>query len=150
MERKNSNSTKKKRTRLNFFVFLIFLGLTCYLIFKDREIENIWAIIEHVDRRFILLSVAMIFIYLLTESAYLKIILKSFQEKSGYFSCFIYSCIEFYFSAITPSSTGGQPAQIYYMAKDGIPIAKSTMALLLNTVVLEIGPDRFGCPSGSF
>jgi uncharacterized protein (TIRG00374 family) len=39
--------------------------------------------------------------------------------------------IEFFFSAITPASTGGQPVEIYYMSKEKIPVSKSTLVLLI-------------------
>ena len=45
---------------------------------------------------------------------------------------------EFYFSGITPSSTGGQPAQLYYMTKDKIPIRKSYIVLILNTIYFKL------------
>ena len=46
--------------------------------------------------------------------------------------------VEFYFSGITPSSTGGQPMQLYYMAKDNIPIRKSYITLMLNTIYFKL------------
>ena len=46
--------------------------------------------------------------------------------------------VEFYFSGITPSSTGGQPVQLYYMTKDNIPIRKSYITLMLNTVYFKL------------
>jgi hypothetical protein len=42
--------------------------------------------------------------------------------------------IEFYFSCITPSASGGEPMQIYYMAKDGIEPSRGTSAKILITV----------------
>ena len=44
----------------------------------------------------------------------------------------------FYFSGITPSATGGQPAELYYMSKDKIPIRKSYITLLLNTIYFKL------------
>ena len=49
-----------------------------------------------------------------------------------------YSIIEFYFSGITPSSTGGQPVQLYYMTKDNIPLRKSYITLMLNTIYFKL------------
>ncbi|MEG2421561.1 MAG: lysylphosphatidylglycerol synthase transmembrane domain-containing protein, partial [Oscillospiraceae bacterium] len=52
--------------------------------------------------------------------------------------CFSYSGTGFYFSSITPSATGGQPAQVYYMAQDGIPAAHGTLDMLLITVCYQV------------
>ena len=45
--------------------------------------------------------------------------------------CFSYAAADIYFSAITPSASGGQPACAYLMMKDGIPGIVSTAVLLL-------------------
>lgn len=57
---------------------------------------------------------------------------------------FVYAAADVYFSAITPSATGGQPGSAYFMMKDGIPAAVVTASLLLNLVmytaaILSIG-----------
>lgn len=49
-----------------------------------------------------------------------------------------YAMVEFYFSGITPSATGGQPVQMYYMTKDKIPIKNSYIALIVNTLYFKI------------
>ena len=40
-------------------------------------------------------------------------------------------------SSITPSSTGGQPAQIFYMSKDGIPAAHGSLNMMLIAVCYQ-------------
>ena len=45
---------------------------------------------------------------------------------------FLYAAADVYFSAITPSATGGQPASLYFMKKDGLPFYLSSAALVLN------------------
>ena len=49
-----------------------------------------------------------------------------------------YSFIGFFFSGITPAASGGQPMQIYFMHKDGIEIAQSTITLLMNLMSMQI------------
>ena len=36
---------------------------------------------------------------------------------------FVYAAADVYFSAITPSATGGQPASAFFMIRDGVPAA---------------------------
>ena len=50
-----------------------------------------------------------------------------------------YASSDIYFSAITPSATGGQPAAAYYMTKSGIPLSLSTAVLILNVTLYTIG-----------
>ena len=68
----------------------------------------------------------------------MKIILKVLNNNITIRKGIFYSIIEFFFSGITPSSTGGQPVQLYYMTKDKIPIRKSYITLMLNTIYFKL------------
>lgn len=41
------------------------------------------------------------------------------KRRKFFDSLYQYSFIGFFYSGITPSATGGQPVQLYYMSKDG-------------------------------
>ena len=58
--------------------------------------------------------------------------------KKQHFSRHQICVIGFFFSAVTPAASGGQPMQIYYMYKDGIAVSNSTLALLLNLTSMQI------------
>lgn len=49
-----------------------------------------------------------------------------------------YSATDIYFSAITPSAAGGQPAALLVMMRRGIPAAVAAIALLLNLVMYTV------------
>ena len=49
-----------------------------------------------------------------------------------------YTLVDFYFSAITPCASGGQPAQIYFMQRDGIHIGSASLAILLFNMTYHI------------
>ena len=51
---------------------------------------------------------------------------------------FVYSAADVYFSAITPSASGGQPASAYFMLKDGIAGTAVMAALLLNLIMYTL------------
>ena len=50
----------------------------------------------------------------------------------------VYGGADVYFSAITPSASGGQPASAYFMIRDGIPGYAATVALLINLVMYTL------------
>lgn len=128
----------KKKYLFSIIFFVILLILTFYMLFSNNDMNDVIQNIKNISLKYILLGVVLILVYLTTESLYIKHILKSIKCKISLLQGFIYSCIEFYFSAITPSSTGGQPAQAYYMAKDGVPFTKSSVTLLLNTITFKL------------
>ena len=50
----------------------------------------------------------------------------------------IYSATDFYFSAITPTAAGGQPAALIVMMNRGVPAAIAAMALLENIIMYTV------------
>ncbi len=50
----------------------------------------------------------------------------------------MYAAADIYFSAITPSATGGQPACALLMVQDGIPVTGVTATLLLNVTMYTL------------
>lgn len=129
---------KNKKLVLSIVFFVLMLVMTIYILFKDNDISEVISVAMSVNINYLVICAVLIVLYLLFEGLYLRITFKSLKQKTTLAKCFAYSCIEYYFSAITPSSTGGQPFQSYYMAKDGIPVTKSTIALILNTYTFKI------------
>lgn len=77
-------------------------------------------------------------IYISCEAINIGRSLKILNEKSTFIQNLKYALIGFFFSAITPAASGGQPMQIYYMHKDKISVSNSTLALLLNLTSMQI------------
>ena len=72
------------------------------------------------------------------------ILLHAMEGTSSLWRCIQYSYIGFFYSGITPSATGGQPMQLYYMKKDGNELSQSsivlmTVALLYKLVLVLVG-----------
>ena len=57
-------------------------------------------------------------------------LLKGFGYPRSFPKCVSYAAADLYFSAITPSATGGQPMEAYFMVKDGVPAIISTVVML--------------------
>lgn len=128
-----------KRKHIGSIVFvLIVFAVTCYIIFKDNSPREIIEVFKTANIYYLLLGMSMIPIYIFVQGYYLKIILKYLGYKIKFIKGCIYSCIEFYFSGITPSSTGGQPAEMYYMRRDGVPVGVFSIAVLLITAIFKI------------
>lgn len=50
----------------------------------------------------------------------------------------LYGAADIYFSAITPSASGGQPASAYFMIRDGVPAGAATVSLLVNLILFSL------------
>lgn len=84
---------------------------------------------------YLLLAVVSSAGFIWFEGEALLAILKHVGYKRRRSRGMLYSAADVYFSAITPSATGGQPASAFFMIKDGIPTAIATAALIMNLVM---------------
>lgn len=50
----------------------------------------------------------------------------------------LYGAADIFFSAITPSASGGQPASAYFMIKDKMPATVTTASLIINLVMYTL------------
>lgn len=130
----------KKKSKLirNFVFFLILIAITFYILLKDQSISMILEILGSVKIQYVLIGIACMVLYLALEAINMGRTLKALNEKSSLWKNLKYALIGFFFSAITPAASGGQPMQIYYMYKDNISISSSTLALLINLSSMQI------------
>lgn len=129
---------KNRKYIFMFILFIIIITLTYYKIFDKNSINLILNNINKINIYTISICLLFIILYFVLHAVYMKTILNSLKVKIPFSRCIYYCLIEFYFSGITPSSTGGQPVQIYRMTKDKIPIRKSYITLMLNTIYFKL------------
>lgn len=129
---------------ISVLFFLIISYLTFCTIFKNNNINNIISNLASINIIYIVIGIILIFLYFTLQGIYMKNTLKLLNVKISLIKGIFYSLIEFFFSGITPSSTGGQPVQLYYMKKDGISISKSLITLLINAIYFKLIIIIFG------
>lgn len=133
MEKKSNKKIYK-----SLILFALLIIFTLYLILKDQNVSEIFLIIRNVKIEYILVAIICMIIYLTLEAVNMGRTLKVLDEKSSLLKNIKYAFIGFFFSSITPAASGGQPMQIYYMYKDKISVANSTLALLINLTSMQI------------
>lgn len=94
--------------------------------------------IRNTDYRYWLVAVVCVVFFICSESVIIYYMMRSIRQKIKLMHCFLYSFVGFFFSCITPSATGGQPAQIYYMKKDKLSIPVSTLVLMIVTITYKL------------
>lgn len=126
---------KKNNKYIGSIAFMVvLLVLTSYYIFKDQSFESLLGVLQQINPLYIIVGFSMMFLYLGCEAVGINVIMKSLGQKVSLIKGLGYSFIGFYFSAITPSASGGQPAQVYYMNKDNINISYSSLTLIILSV----------------
>ena len=130
---------KSKKTKIiNALIFLGLIVLTFWVIFKNNNINDVIKNIKSVDIKYILIGLIIMFIFSLGEATNIHIVLKSLGEKTTFLKTFKYAVVGFFFSSITPSASGGQPLQIYYMNKDNVSISHSLISLIVELFTFQV------------
>ncbi len=143
---KKTNDREKmfsaKRQALNIGIVVLILAVTLFVLFTsiyDRDNPIDFSRFLHINWAWMPIGVLLLGLSVLAEARSLSLILKSIGHRRPMRDTVVYASSDIYFSAITPSASGGQPAAAYYMTKSGIPLSQSSAVLLLNVTIYTVG-----------
>ncbi len=156
-----------KRTRkltLNILFLLLLVAVTIVVLFtaNDISLSDIGDFLSRCKPGWIAAAFGAMLLFILFEATSLFFILRGLGEKPHPLSAIAYSTSDTYYSAITPSASGGQPASAFYMVKSGIAAGKASFALVFNLaaytasiivigiVALCVRPEFFSLIDGWF
>lgn len=131
----------KKAFAKKLFWMCFTLGLsilTIWALLKQSQSMSVSLLLELIlkaDKKWMTAAIISSFMYVIIEGVAICSILKGISYKKGLGKGLIYSTSDVYFSAITPSATGGQPASAYFMIRDGVPAGVTSATLILNLVM---------------
>lgn len=135
--KKDIVSNKKKRILLTC-LFIILAVLTIFAVTSSNKSFSLSTFIDFVKTSnpiFLVLAFTSVILFIMFEGLAIRSIASSFGYKKSVADGIVYSSADIYFSAITPSATGGQPMSAYFMYKDGIPGTIITITLLYNLMM---------------
>lgn len=128
---------KKKKTIFSLLFLAVLMIATYFALAKCGKELNFAEIIQFIVNGNPLCLIAALLcmvVFVLLEAISLRCIYRHLGQDTGVFPSIIYSTSDIYYSAITPSAAGGQPASAFYMVRDGMPVSVATSALVLNIV----------------
>lgn len=128
----------KKKTIFNAAFLILVFALTIYGVFHGEDMYALLDAMKQADIRWLIPGVALVTFFIWGESIIIWYMMRSFGVKLKKRICFLFSSIGFFFSCITPSATGGQPMQIYFMKKEKIPIPFATVILMVVTITYKL------------
>ena len=135
---------KKKALWAVVSLFLAAFTIWFMVYRSGMSISDFMESIAHSNKGWLSLGVICMFSFIFFEGVSLLQIVKTCGYPQKIRRGFLYSAGDTYFSAITPSGTGGQPAIIFFMMKDGIPGAVITATLVINFIAFNVGLLFFG------
>ncbi len=128
----------KGKKILSIVLFLGLAALTFYVIFKDQNLGELILDMKDIHKGFLFLAVCTGLFFVSAEGILIWYMLRAIGDKAALISCIKYSFTGFFYSGITPSATGGQPMQLYYMSKDGHKLANSTVVLMSLAIAYKL------------
>lgn len=130
-----------KQTRRKLFsavFFFVVLALTLWYVFRDENLSKVADYLTDANLCYVLLAVGAVIAFILGESVVICYLLHRLGTRPRFTHCCLFSFVGFFYSAITPSASGGQPMQVLYMRRDGIPGAVSTVVLAIVTITYKL------------
>lgn len=120
-------------------IFLIAVfALTLWSIFSGEDMGRVLSYVSTVNPWYLITGIVCVVTFIWGESIIIYYLMRTLGYKVRARRCYLYSFVGFFFSCITPSASGGQPAQIYYMNKDKISIPVSTLVLMIVTITYKM------------
>lgn len=135
---------KNKKMIFQIVFFIVVMGLTFYAVLYGENLGEIQASINKMAAGSLLLAILIALFYLSIEGFMTWYLLRSVGGVSSLLRCICYTFIGFFYSGITPSASGGQPMQLYYMKKDGNRLSNSSVVLLTIALTYKLVLVLFG------
>lgn len=129
---------KTKRRLFSALFYFAVLALTIYYVFGNQNLTQVAGFLLDANWSYVAVSVVAVIAFILGESVVLCYLLRTQGTRANFGHCCLFSFIGFFYSAITPSASGGQPMQVVYMRRDGIPAAVSTVVLAIITITYKM------------
>jgi uncharacterized protein (TIRG00374 family) len=129
---------KRKKNIIWALLSTVLAVLTVHYILKqnkDMSLGDLMDVIRSSKTIYLLLGALASALFVWFESVALRSILKHTKCPHGKWQTLLYSTSDIYFSGITPSATGGQPASAFFMMRNGISGGMATAVLILNLMM---------------
>lgn len=127
----------KKKMIVNTVFLVVIFALTIYGVFHGEDLGAMMEAMRRADVRWLLPGLFCVVFFIWGESIIIWYMMHSFQIPVKKRTCFLFSSVGFFFSCITPSASGGQPMQLYYMKKEKISLPVSTVILMIVTITYK-------------
>lgn len=134
-----TQQTLDKRKKLFRALYIVGTVVIIVLIgIFDPNLEDLIGALKKVNLNFILLGFLSLALFWLTDGLLLHHITSYIYGKTSLLKSVKVGLVGLYYGALTPFATGGQPMQVVYMKRDGIPYGVSMCIVTVKFIVYEI------------
>ena len=127
----------KRKNLINLLICAAaFIFMAVYILFVDG-IDNLLTSIAKIKVGFLILAVVLMLVYWMMEAWGLHAALKALHPRQKFRKTLLVTMLGQYYNCITPSASGGQPMQAFYLTQFGTPLSDSMTALLSKFIVYQ-------------
>ncbi|MCR5665965.1 MAG: flippase-like domain-containing protein [Eubacterium sp.] len=134
----------RKSVIIGVVILVAAIALTFYTIIKNLSGHDIIATLKQVSPLVIVIGLVMMLLFSFFEGLNMYRVLKLAGYPVTLWTTWKYAIVGFFYSGITPSSSGGQPMQIYYMYQDNIRLSHALGAVIMQLFGHEAANALFG------
>lgn len=125
---------KKKNQILRF----VYIGFTIAIIFIvaliDPDLPKIFTAIQQVNLTWVFVAASSIIAFWLVEGFIIKYLASFLHGKISFRKCMKIELIGQYYCVLTPGASGGQPMQIWYLAREGVSVGTGTYMMCIKYI----------------
>lgn len=128
----------KRRSWSGLLVVAVILIATLGLLGRSADWSELPQALAGAQVNYLLAGILCMMAFFTAQAINSRWLLTALGYQVTLRQAFKYALLDFYFSAITPCASGGQPAQMYFMQKDGISIGSASLAILLFNMTYHV------------
>ncbi len=128
---------EKIKNKLNIVILILVTILVLYISLKDNFLEVIDGLTK-INIFWIIIALIFALGYYYFRTLSLLTFVKKFKDDISFKKIFKIVFVTQFFDGITPSSSGGQPYQIYAFSKENIKVIDGTNIAIQNFIVYQI------------
>ena len=120
---------------------LLLAGTTLWGVLSqlgEMPLRQLWASIQQSNKLYLFAACICGGLYIVMEGEAIRRIMTGIGYRVRFRHGILYGASDVYFSAVTPSATGGQPACAVFMIRNGLPTGAVTMTLIVNLILYTV------------
>lgn len=120
----NRSDAMKPRIKqlLNFLFIFGILAIVLIVGLSGNEFSDAWNALISLSPQWVILCLICWAVYMLLDALCASYFLKKHGHPIPYGYSLLVALVGMYYCNITPGASGGQPMQIYYLKKQGVPV----------------------------
>ena len=135
LKKAESSIITDKKQWLFMALFVVIAAVSIWAVMaqsREFSLSDFTSYIKDASPIWLIVALLSMLGFIMFEAFALLVLCRAFGYPQNLWRGHVYSASDIYFSAITPSATGGQPASAYFMIKDGMSGMMVTALLVAN------------------